>query len=131
MVEYIYQNKEWKSKKEIELLIKETFKKLLILLFIYWDKTSLSLFSRLLKLDLETLKEREVLFIKNQKIFQKDEEETRKSILRVWHKPTSIDDVYTRTYRSIIEKTDEKYRILWTKSRLEIREEVSKKEIEM
>lgn len=131
LVEFIYQNKEWKSKKEIELLIKETFKKLLILLFIYWDKTSLSLFSRLLKLDLETLKEREVLFIKNQKIFQKDEEETRKSILRVWHKPTSIDDVYTRTYRSIIEKTDEKYRILWTKSRLEIREEVSKKEIEI
>ncbi|NVP18099.1 hypothetical protein HUU51_05275 [Candidatus Gracilibacteria bacterium] len=131
LVEFIYQNKEGKSKKEIELLIKETFKKLLILLFIYGDKTSLSLFSRLLKLDLETLKEREVLFIKNQKIFQKDEEETRKSILRVGHKPTSIDDVYTRTYRSIIEKTDEKYRILGTKSRLEIREEVSKKEIEI
>lgn len=130
LVEYVYQNKEWKSPDEKIILIKETFKKLLILLFIYWDKTSLSLFSRLLKLDLETLKQREKLFIENQNILQENENQTRQSIISFWNKPTNIDDIYSRIYRSIIEKTDEKYRVNWWKERLEIREEVSKKEIE-
>ncbi|MDD2907368.1 MAG: hypothetical protein PHH98_01880 [Candidatus Gracilibacteria bacterium] len=130
LVEYVYQNKEGKSPDEKIILIKETFKKLLILLFIYGDKTSLSLFSRLLKLDLETLKQREKLFIENQNILQENENQTRQSIISFGNKPTNIDDIYSRIYRSIIEKTDEKYRVNGGKERLEIREEVSKKEIE-
>lgn len=123
LIDYVYQQKEWKTESQLQLLIKESFKKILILLFIYWDKTSLSLFSRLIKLDISELVKMEDEFIDAEKKLQDKEKDFIPSFLQ--------KDIYSRTYRSIIEKTDEKYSSNWTKSREEFRKDVAIKEIEI
>lgn len=123
LIDYVYQQKEWKTEIQLQLLIKESFKKILILLFIYWDKTSLSLFSRLIKLDISELVKMEDEFIDAEKKLQDKEKDFIPSFLQ--------KDIYSRTYRSIIEKTDEKYSSNWTKSREEFRKDVAIKEIEI
>lgn len=109
LAEYCRMNWNWENDLIYRNFINQAFKKLLILLFIYWDKTKLSLFSKLLFIDFDTLKEREQLFIRNQLFLQDKEEKLRKKIQDSWVQITSISDLYTRTYRSILEKTDEKF----------------------
>jgi len=123
LIEYIFSIKEWKSEIELEFLIKESFKKILILLFIYWDKTSLSLFSKLMKLDISELKEKEDEFINAQKLLQIKEKTFIPSFLQ--------KDIYSRTFRSITEKTDEKYNQSGKKTREEFRRDIAIREIEI
>lgn len=122
LIDYVYLQKEWKSDLELQSLIKESFKKILILLFIYWDKTSLSLFSRLIKLDISELVKMENDFIQAEEKLQWKEKDFIPAFLQ--------KDIYSRTYRSIIEKTDEKYNTNLSKTREEFRKDVAIKEIE-
>lgn len=135
LIEYVYQQKEGKSEVELQNIIKESFKKILILLFIYWDKTSLSLFSRLIKLDLDELKIREKDFINHQIILQDTEKNISSSFIDLpeeyVNKKFLKEDIYARTYRIIIEKTDEKFNLNWNKDRIELLKETAAKEIDI
>lgn len=123
LIDYIYQQKEWKTENDLQLLIKEAFKKILILLFIYWDKTSLTLFSKLMKLEISELVEMETDFINSEIKLQEKEKKFVSTFLK--------KDIYSRAYRSIIEKTDEKYNPNWNKTREEFRKDIAIKEIEI
>lgn len=123
LIDYVYQQKEGKTDLQLQLLIKESFKKILILLFIYWDKTSLSLFSKMMKLEMSELVEMEKDFINTEEKLQNKEKDYIPAFLQ--------KDIYSRTYRSIIEKTDEKYISNESKTREEFRRDIAVKEIEI
>lgn len=128
LINYVYNNKKWKSDEEVKNLINISFKKMIILFFIYWDKTSMILFSETLKLDISTLKEKEKEFIEKQKKIQNDEELIKWN-LTISHELT-VNDLFSRTYRTIIEKTDEKCIQSWVQnSKSKIMNQIAEKEI--
>ncbi|MDD3794001.1 MAG: hypothetical protein PHI37_04260 [Candidatus Gracilibacteria bacterium] len=104
LVNYISNNMDGKTDEEVRFLIKESFKKMIILFFIYGDKTNLSLFNEGLKLDIEVLKQEENDFLKKQETLEDDESKIRKG--SSIDTDLSVNDLFTRTYRSILGKRD-------------------------
>ncbi|MDD3145370.1 MAG: hypothetical protein PHV23_04635 [Candidatus Gracilibacteria bacterium] len=135
IIENIYPLKEILNEKDFINKIKEAIKKMIIILFIYGDKTSLSLVSKMMKLDISELREMENSFIIIQKKLQSKEDEILDIIISrdSSYVNTSFfkNDVFTRTFRSIVEKTDEKYVAGGEKTRDHLLQETAVKEIEI
>ncbi len=135
IIENVYPLKEILNEKEFINKIKESIKKMIIILFIYWDKTSLSLVSKMMKLDISELREMENSFIIIQKKLQNKENQILDIIISKdpSYENTSFfkNDIFSRTYRSIVEKTDEKYVAWWNKTRENLLQEIAVKEIEI